>query len=49
MKKPTDKITHREKKLDKKYFSLSPEEQYKKVVEMLKDLSPNEDVRNRKQ
>lgn len=49
MKKTTNKITHREKKLDRKYFSLTPEEQYKKVVEMLKDLSPNEDVRNRKQ
>ncbi len=49
MKKTTGKITHREKKLDRKYFSLTPEEQYKKVVEMLKDLSPNEDVRNRKQ
>jgi len=49
MKKSNDKITHREKKLDKQYFSLSPEEQYKKIVEMLKDLSPNEEVRNRKQ
>ena len=49
MAKPTDKIIQRTKKVDKQFFKLSPEEQYKRVVEMLRDLSPNDEVRNRKQ
>ncbi len=44
----TKKIIQRVKKIDKQYFKLNPEEQYKRIAEMLKDLSPNEKVRNRK-
>jgi hypothetical protein len=49
MAKPPDKIVQRTKKVDKQFFKLSPEEQYKRVANMLKDLSPNETVRNREQ
>lgn len=49
MDKPSEKIVQRTKKLGSNFFELSPEEQYKQVTEMLRDLSPNDEVRNRKQ
>ena len=49
MSKQSDKIIQKTKRIDEKFFQLSPKEQYKLVAEMLKDLSPNDEVRNRKQ
>lgn len=49
MNEPSERIVQRTKKLGKQFFNLSPEEQYKQVTEMLRDLSPNDQVRNREE